>query len=118
MSVRDEQCREIAKKLRGIESCEMDGEELCDCAEVECALGLVSDDGAWYQADGVRKLAELIDVPTSEGVVENDGTSVCGHCGFRFHVSVEVSGCFSEIVLANHCPQCGRLLVWREEVDE
>lgn len=63
-------------------------------------------------------LAELIDVPTSEGVVENDGTSVCGHCGFRFDVSVEVSGCFSEVVLANHCPKCGRLLVWREEVDE
>lgn len=116
--ISDDECRKVATKLRGIESCEMDGEELCDCVEVEGALGLVSDDGAWYQADGVRKLAELIDVPTSEGVVENDGTSVCGHCGFRFHVSVGVSGCFSEVVLANHCPQCGRLLVWCDEVDE
>lgn len=114
----DQERRELAAKLRGIESCEMDGEELCDCAEVEGVLGLVSDDGAWYQADGVRKLAEFIDVPTSEGVVENDGTGVCGHCGFRFDVSVETAGCFSEVVLANHCPKCGRLLVWREEVGE
>ena len=35
MSVRDEQCREFAKKLRGIESCEMDGEELCDFEQIE-----------------------------------------------------------------------------------
>ena len=40
--ISDGECRKVATKLRGIESCEMDGEELCDCAEVECALGLVS----------------------------------------------------------------------------
>lgn len=63
-------------------------------------------------------LAGLIDVPTAKGIIEDDGTSVCGHCGFRFDVSVETAGCFSEVVLANHCPQCGRLLVWCDEVDE
>lgn len=48
----DKERRDLAAKLRGIESCEMDGEELCDCAEVECALGLVSDDGARRWTDG------------------------------------------------------------------
>ncbi len=63
-------------------------------------------------------LANLIDVPTAKGIIEDDGTSVCGHCGFRFDVSVNVTGCFSEVVLANHCPNCGRLLVWCDEVAE
>lgn len=69
-------------------------------------------------ANIVNYLADLIDVPTAKGIIEDDGTSVCGHCGFRFDVSVEVAGCISEVVLANHCPQCGRLLVWCDEVDE
>ena len=56
----DEERREVAPKLRGLEVCKFDG-EFIDCGEVEDALGLVSDDGAWYEAEGVIRLADLID---------------------------------------------------------
>lgn len=39
---------------------------------------------------GRCNFADLIDRP--EAKREDDGTSVCGHCGFRFDVSVNVTG--------------------------
>lgn len=54
--------REVARRLRELEVCEFDG-EFIDCGEVENALGLVSDDGAWYEAEGVTRLADLIEPP-------------------------------------------------------
>lgn len=61
--------REVARRLRGLEVCELDG-EFIDCGEVESVLGLVSDDGAWYEAEGVMRLADLIE--PSEGQDETD----------------------------------------------
>ena len=97
----DEERRELAAKLRGIESYDMDGEELCDCAEVEGVLGLVSDDGAWYQADGVRKLAGLIDRPMTRNLSEKP-EFVCELCGAVWPYDLGFT----------HCPECGA------EVDE
>lgn len=54
--------REVARRLRELEVCEFDG-EFIDCGEVENALGLMSDDGAWYEAEGVTRLADLIEPP-------------------------------------------------------
>lgn len=56
----DNERREAARRLRGLEVCELDG-EFIDCGEVEGALGLVSDDGVWYEAEGVMRLADLIE---------------------------------------------------------
>ena len=56
----DAERREAAWRLRELEVCEFDG-EFIDCGEVENALGLVSDDGAWYEAEGVTRLADLIE---------------------------------------------------------
>lgn len=65
--ISDEERREAARRLRGLEVCELDG-EFIDCGEVEDTLGLVSDDGAWYEAQGVIRLADLIDPgDTSQG---------------------------------------------------
>lgn len=58
----DDERREVARRLRELEVCEFDG-EFIDCGEVENALGLVSDDGAWYEAEGVTRLADLIEPP-------------------------------------------------------
>lgn len=58
--ITDEERREIAAKLRELGVCELDG-EFIDCGEVEDALGLVSDDGAWYEAQWVLHLADLIE---------------------------------------------------------
>lgn len=60
--VTDDERREVARRLRELEVCEFDG-EFIDCGEVENALGLVSDDGAWYEAEGVTRLADLIEPP-------------------------------------------------------
>lgn len=56
----DDERREVARRLRELEVCEFDG-EFIDCGEVENALGLMSDDGAWYEAEGVTRLADLIE---------------------------------------------------------
>ena len=58
--ITDDERREVARRLRELEVCEFDG-EFIDCGEVENALGLVSDDGAWYEAEGVTRLADLIE---------------------------------------------------------
>lgn len=58
----DDERREVARRLRELEVCEFDG-EFIDCGEVENALGLVSDDGAWYEAERVTRLADLIEPP-------------------------------------------------------
>lgn len=50
-------------RLRELVPCLFDDGEYIDCGEVEEALGLVNDDGAWYRADGVMRLAGLIEPP-------------------------------------------------------
>lgn len=53
--------REVAKKLHELDAADFDGNEYYDCGEVEDALGLVTDDSSRYSADGVRRLAELLE---------------------------------------------------------
>lgn len=57
----DEERREVARRLRGLVAGDFDDGEFYDRGEVEDALGLVTDDGAWYEADGVQRLADLIE---------------------------------------------------------
>lgn len=116
----DEERREVAAKLRakkedffGVRSFFPQDLILYQSLYLKAIEECLPDGDCFFDV-----LAGLIDMPTAKGIIEDDGTSVCGHCGFRFDVSVEVSGCFSEVVLANHCPNCGHLLVWRDEVDE
>lgn len=72
MKPTDEERREVARKLRGIEAAQFDEGELVDCGEVEAELGLVSDDGAWYRLEDVQRLADLI---------EPEQPRTCGTCG-------------------------------------
>lgn len=68
----DTERREVARRLRGLEVCEFDG-VFIDCGEVENVLGLVSDDGAWYEAEGVTHLADLIEPGEAEEWVTSQG---------------------------------------------
>jgi len=61
MKPTDEERREVARRLRGIEAVQFDEGELVDCGEVEAELGLASDDGAWYRLEDVLRLADLIE---------------------------------------------------------
>ena len=86
--------RGMAARLRGLETAEFD----------EDALGLATDDGEWYGARGVRRLADLIDRPTCEDVSVPHGD------GFTPYVEFKCSACgCSHISLAYvyYCPNCG-----------
>lgn len=97
----DEDRREMAARLRGLETAEFDEDgELIDRCEVEDALGLMTDDGYWCDAEGVRRLADLIDRPKCEMTREGEGFR-CSACG-AFH---DMSG-FDEFPWPR-CPGCG-----------
>lgn len=103
MTVTNEERRAVAKRLRGVEPVELDDGEFVDCGEVEAELGLRSDDGAWYEADAVRRLADLIEPePERTCAVEHWGGGVfylsCGHDS-------------TEHVKPDYCPTCGARVV-------
>lgn len=62
MTANDERRMRIAEGLRGLVAAELDDGEFYDRGEVEDVLGLVTDDGAWYEVAGVRRLADLMGV--------------------------------------------------------
>lgn len=57
----DAERREVARRLRELESCSFDDGEYIDRGEVEGVLDLWCDDGAWYEEEGVMRLADLIE---------------------------------------------------------
>lgn len=59
----DDERREVAAKLRELEPSEFDDGEFYDSWEVIDALGVAGDDGAWFEAASVRRLADLIEPP-------------------------------------------------------
>ncbi len=113
MKPTDEERREVARRLRGVEPVELDGGEFVDCGEVETELGLRSDDGAWYEADAVRRLADLIEpAPERTCRVIDHGTAVrgglsllqCSSCGALNYAQAN-GGAW------RHCPYCGAKVV-------
>lgn len=90
--ITDEERRKIAQKLRGLEVGEFDDGEFYDCTDVEDVLGLVTDDGAWYEASGVRRLADLIE-PEPERTCTMDKSEFADF-------APEYEGLYS-------CPKCG-----------
>lgn len=67
----DEERREVARRLRELVPCLFDDGEYIDCGEVEGALGLVSEDGAWYTAASVTRLADLIEPDMTTDTTKN-----------------------------------------------
>ena len=57
----DDERREVASRLRLLEPSAFDDGEFYDIGEVLDALGVENDDGAWCEAAGVRRLADLIE---------------------------------------------------------
>lgn len=102
MTVTNEERRAVAKRLRGVEPVELDDGEFVDCGEVETELGLRSDDGAWYEADAVRRLADLIEPTERTCAVEHRGGGV-------FHLSCGHDS--TEHVKPDYCPTCGARVV-------
>lgn len=107
MSVRGEQCREIAKKLRYVSSYGLGGLSLQrNLAEITKAEGV-----SWRVV--MRRLADLIDRPTCRNVYDEDEMHACengfecSECGNRVEDLEHycITGTF------NCCPKCEREVV-------
>lgn len=107
---KDEERRHVAKRLRGIETVEFDDGEKADFYEVADELWLKAKDGAWADAESVRRLADLIDRPKAE---RHDGGRwwICKHCG-AFNRKDAVLDCCG-VIPSRCCGNCGR--EWENE---
>lgn len=63
--ITDDERREVASNLRLLEPTVFEDGEFCDSWEVFSAIGVENYDGAWCEAVGVRRLADLIE-PSSK----------------------------------------------------
>lgn len=98
MSVRDEQCREIAKKLRYTANDDIGGLSL----QRQLAAITKAEDGSWRGV--MRRLADLIDRP-----------STTRHGRFRTKYGretpcCEVCGYSIGDLRWNYCPKCGAVI--------
>ena len=104
MPTNDER-REVAARLRELAADWFIDGEFYDRGEVEDVLGLVTDDGAWYEAAGVRRLADLIEPEERTCRMEPTGDSsvVCSACRTEYTSRWLHEGEYVE----RYCPNCG-----------
>lgn len=101
----DEERREVVAKLRELVADWFDDGEFYDRGEVEDVLGLATDDGAWYEAAGVRRLADLIEPEERTCRMEPacEGSVVCSACRTEYTSRWLHEGEYVE----RYCPNCG-----------
>ena len=115
----DEDRREVAAKLRELVADWFDDGEFYDRGEVEDVLGLATDDGAWYEAAGVRRLADLIEPEerTCRNIAnkadrEFGNPFVCSECGADPHDAESYYCGFSSGEYDwRFCPNCGARVI-------
>lgn len=128
MPTNDER-REVAARLRELVADWFDDGEFYDRGEVEDVLGLATDDGAWYEAAGVRWLADLIEQEerTCRVVTEmralsqtqDKHTKSCSSCGYAFGSEEHrqlLPGlgervAINPVRIPKFCPNCGAKVV-------
>lgn len=121
--VTNDERREMAARLRGLAAEDLEDGEFYDCGEVEDALDLATDDGYWYEVDGVRRLADLLE-PEPERTCtmdksefadfapEYEGLYSCPKCGEETAVLACVNeGGDMEWVKPRFCGFCGAKVV-------
>lgn len=127
--ITDDERREMAKKLRELDLVEFYGDEFYGSGEAEDVLGLTTVDGYWYKADGVSRLADLIEpeertcyaITTVKPLnqVHELYVESCSSCGYCFGGKRRrrLPPYYDEMVpsrtveLPNYCPSCGAKVV-------
>ena len=113
----NEERREVAARLRELVADWFDDGEFYDRGEVEDVLGLATDDGAWYEAAGVRRLADLIEPEerTCHDVSFDSREFVCSWCGCHIDVldieSEPTMWLGGSPIEPSFCPNCGAKVV-------
>lgn len=104
MRINNEKRREVASKLREVETLEHDGDVWCDEGDVLDALGVYNnDDPSRCDPERVAFLADLIERPTCRKVIPNEmeGYVLCSRCGAEI----------GEYGVPNYCHNCGAEVV-------
>ena len=112
MSIKNDQRREVAARLREVETLEYDGDEWCDEGDVLDALGLYNDDDpSSCDPSKVAFLSALIDRPTCRNVSGYKDTFECSECRLKVDVlgdeGNEYGEVFSTPFIPHFCPNCG-----------
>ena len=123
--------REVSARLRELVAADFDDGEFYDRCEVEDVLGLATDDGAWFEAAGVRRLADLIELEERTCRVVTDIRALsqtqdmhvksCSACGYVFGSEehrqllpgIDKRVAIKSVVIPNYCPSCGAKVVQR-----
>ena len=103
MSVSDEECREVAARLRDLDE-HIDGVPPMCSPQVHNAMALSAIRAVVGNGDIFHLLADLIDRPMTHVVVNKHGRACCANCGCD-------DWCLADDN-AHFCPKCGA------EVDE
>lgn len=108
MEINDNQRREVAARLREVETLEYDGDEWCDEGDVLDALGLYNEgDPSSCNPDKVALLADLIDRPTCRNASADQNRFECSECGFEMPIWDGDGGWMAFYF----CPNCGAEVV-------
>lgn len=103
MSVRNEQCREIAKKLRYTANDDLGGLSL----QKNLAAITKAEDGSWRGV--MRRLADLIDRRTCRRLECDQHYWRCSRC--RVLVYWDAATDLTGVVRTRYCPNCGAEVV-------
>ena len=93
----NEECREIAKKLRYVANDDLGGLSL----QMNLAAITKAEDGSWRGV--MRRLADLIDVPSCHNVSDDEELFECSECGFEMPTWDGDGGWMAFY----YCPYCG-----------
>ena len=101
----DDERREIAKKLRRTANNDLNGLSL----QRNLAVITEAEDGSWRGV--MRRLADLIDLPTCEYVPIGEERFGCSVCGYTVELDFDVPVTDETPMPFKHCPNCGARVV-------
>ena len=113
----DDERREVAARLRALDVFEFDEGDYIDQGDIENTLGVINVDGAWCEAEGVMRLADIIEPEerTCRDVSGYPDGFECSECGCLLDVygieSQPTMWVKGMTIAPSFCPTCGGKVV-------